>query len=72
MAFDVHKLNALGLEKAKKIQTEFQLLLEVLGGLCDPNSRRDGRNPLGDTERHLELACFYAKRAMARCKENQE
>ncbi len=56
---------------ARKIQTEFTVLLEVLDGLCGGRDR-NGNYPLTEAREHLELACFYAKRAMARCKENQE
>lgn len=66
--FKVHILNATGKAKAAEIASDFSNLLDVLeSGPCG----KDGRD-LALVRTHLELASFYAKRAMASRTENQE
>lgn len=59
--FQVHKLNQLGLETAKKLGEEFSELLELIERAAEGG---DGRC-LALARTKLEEACFYAKKAMA-------
>lgn len=64
--FAVHKLNKQGLEKAAKIAQCFDGLLEDLTGIV-PEVNRE----MSLVATHLETACFFAKKAMAKNAENQ-
>ncbi len=66
--FEVHKLNAAGMEKAKAIATafdDFATSIKQIAGF-----------PLGRQESivmtNLEEACFHAKKGMAMQTDNQE
>ena len=63
--FTVHRLNEVGLKKAEDIAFEFDRLLTLVEGIC-----LTGRE-LALVNTHMEIACFYAKKAMAMRKENQ-
>jgi hypothetical protein len=66
-AFEVHKLNATGIEKAKTIAKLFDELLATLSDEC----RAEGRE-FALVRTKLEEACFFAKKAMAKNPLNQE
>ncbi len=57
--FQVHKLNETGIQKARGFAEAFEMLLKEVEPLCYP-----GRE-LALVKTHLELACFYTKKAMA-------
>jgi hypothetical protein len=57
--FAVHKLNEIGMDRAKQIQQTFDDCLNTLKGICP-----EGRS-LAICETKLEEACFFAKKAMA-------
>ena len=70
-AFEVHMLNDTGKQKAKDIATAFDNCLTAItaptfGSLC-PAGRE-----LSIVRTKLEEACFFAKKAMANAKENQQ
>ena len=65
--FDVHKLNEGGLIKAAMIRDHFQNLLDQLEAIAGA----DGRD-MAIVRTKLQEANFFAKRAMAVRKENQE
>jgi hypothetical protein len=68
--FQVHRLNALGLEKADKLGNLFSTLLddvEKLAGIEEQNERE-----LAIVRTKLQEANFYAKRAMAVNSINQQ
>lgn len=59
--FKVHKLNDVGMERAHKLAAEFDALLQSTKetiGIGDPRCAALFRT-------HLELASFYAKKAVA-------
>lgn len=58
--FKFHKLNAQGIEKAKTIQSLFELQLTALERVIT----LDGRE-MSIVRTKLEEACFFAKKAMA-------
>lgn len=64
--FAVHRLNATGLEKAKKIQYAFDTLVAEL-----ENYKMDGRE-WAIVLTKLEEACFFVKKSMAVNLTNQE
>ena len=64
--FEVHLLNEAGIEKAKLIALAFDTLLETLKELCP-----DGRE-FSITRTKLEEASFFAKKSMAKSKQNQK
>lgn len=64
--FQVHKLNAKGFEKAGRLADVFDHALREVVAL-DPASGRE----LALVRTHLELACFYSKKAIATQPENQ-
>ncbi len=78
--FEVHRLNAAGLDKAEKLRVAFQSALDQIeilcGAVCRSGERVESRGNNGRelalVRTHLETASFYAKRAMALCPENQE
>ena len=65
--FQVHMLNEGGKFLAQEIAKDFSTLLDQLESLCG----KDGRD-MALVRTQLELAAFYAKRAMASKPENQE
>lgn len=67
-AFEVHMLNEQGKAKARKLANAFEgLLAEILDGIGSQGGREHAL-----VVTHLELASFYAKKAMASQPENQE
>lgn len=67
-AFQFHKLNTLGIEKAQRLATDFDsLLLKIYSTL----NNKPGRE-LSIAITKLEEACFFAKKAMASDVANQE
>ena len=64
--FQVHRLNDDGMKNAQKIAEAFDLLLTNLRLLCT-----DGRE-FSIVKTKLEEACFFAKKAMASTKANQQ
>ena len=66
LEFQVHRLNAEGMSKAKQIATVFDTALEQLLDLVPA-----GRN-LAIVRTKLEEACFFAKKGMASAPTNQE
>lgn len=71
--FKVHKLNSAGLDKAAELAAAFSELLNVVEAECSPKEPRGpGGRELALVRTHLELASFYAKRAMAIQPKNQE
>lgn len=65
--FQVHRLNAEGIEKAKLMAQLFSTLLRQLDAMTPPSSR-----DMAIVRTKLQEACFFAKRAMACLGENQE
>lgn len=65
--FAVHKLNAVGMEKARVIAEAFDSQITFLRKVSEYNGGRS----FALVQTHLELACFYAKKAMAMQPENQ-
>lgn len=65
--FKVHRLNGVGMERAKGLALEFSRLLEEVEVI----SGSDGRD-MALVRTKLQEASFYAKRAMASRPENQE
>lgn len=63
--FQVHRLNEGGLKKAEDIAIGFDNLLNEL-----KNHLPDGRE-LSLVKTHLEQACFFAKKAIAKQPANQ-
>lgn len=66
--FEVHRLNAAGMVRAKAIGATFSDLLSLLEETCEGG---DGRC-LALVRTKLEEACFFAKKAMACNPINQE
>jgi hypothetical protein len=72
--FQVHILNVQGIEKAKALAARFDTLLDELIGangfkaLASSNPSRE----LSLVRTYLELASFFAKKAMASDAENQQ
>lgn len=67
--FTVHKLNENGMKKAQVIAEKFdQLLRDILDARIELNAGRE----IALVRTHLEQACFYAKKAMAKQHENHE
>ena len=64
--FEVHMLNEQGKNGAMAIACNFHSLLCTLEALCP-----DGRE-MAIVRTKLEEACFFAKKAMAKVKENQQ
>jgi hypothetical protein len=64
--FRVHRLNEIGLAGAGKLAEHFSDLLRVV----ESYSGTEGRD-IALVRTHLQLACFYAKRALAEHPENQ-
>ena len=65
--FDVHRLNAAGLDKARKVRDVFYDAMLQLELICGT----DGRD-MAIVRTKLQEGCFFAKRAMAVLPENQE
>ena len=63
--FEFHKLNDIGIERAKRIQSAFEQVVADLEEVV-PAGRE-----LSIVKTKLEEACFFAKRGMAIQKENQ-
>lgn len=63
--FQVHILNAQGLELAAQMSERFSDLLDWLYGVCESSPE------LTIASRKLEEASFYAKKAMAQQRENK-
>lgn len=66
--FRVYKLNEQGKQKAEEIATEFNALLVSMQTKCEFDATRE----FALVKTHLELACFYAKKAMAQQSANHE
>lgn len=64
--FRVHMLTDEGKEKARKIAEYFTTLLSALQELCP------GGREMALTVTHLEIACRFAKHAMAQADGNHE
>ena len=64
--FAFHKLNEDGIKAANTIAEGFNKLLGLLNIICS-----EGRE-FAICKTHLEEACFYAKKAMAKLPANQE
>lgn len=70
-AFEVHMLNEVGKGKSRHIALAFNNLLIELQDICGlPLSGSTREMAIVRTK--LEEACFFAKKAMANVKENQE
>jgi hypothetical protein len=75
--FEVHILNETGIQKARTLAAKFDNLLDELtgaksaGGFSALASRFPSRE-MSLVRTHLELASFYAKKAMAQDEENQK
>ena len=65
--FEVHLLNEQGKGLAKSLAGEFHGFLCSVEGMCG----NDGRE-MAIVRTKLEEACFFAKKAMASRKENQQ
>lgn len=68
--FTVHRLNADGMRKAEQLAEDFSALLDKLETLV-PTTAGNGREQ-ALVRTHMQLACFYAKRAMALHPANHE
>lgn len=64
--FEVHILNSTGLRKARELQEIFDEALTKVDPMIPSVSRETSL-----VHTHLELASFYAKKAMAKVEENQ-
>lgn len=64
--FEVHRLNAAGMLKAEEIASTFDNCLHALRLLCP-----EGRE-FAIVKTKLEEAAFFAKKAMANQKDNQQ
>jgi hypothetical protein len=69
--FKVHKLNAEGLAKARKLAEAFDALLDEIHRVSETGTSEPTRE-LYLVRTYLELACFYAKKNMAMDIRNQE
>ena len=69
-AFEVHMLNAGGIEKAQKMAASFDQLLSELYELS--GSAVQTHRPMAIVRTKLEEACFFAKKAMASNPANQK
>lgn len=58
--FEVHMLNEEGKKKAAEIANAFNGLLHSLKDHCI------GGKEFDECKKHLEVSCFYAKKAMAK------
>lgn len=65
--FKVHMLNEEGKKKAEEIAVSFSNCLREIESMCG----KEGRE-IAIVRTKLEEACFFAKRAMASKKENQQ
>jgi hypothetical protein len=65
--FEVHILNEEGIKKARDLATLFDTLLEAVL-LINPHSSRE----MSLVRTHLEIASFFAKKAMASQSVNQK
>jgi hypothetical protein len=65
--FKVHILNEPGVDKATEIAQTFSVCLDVVEEKCGTEGRE-----MALVRTHLQLASFYAKRAMASRPENQK
>lgn len=65
--FEVHMLNEDGISKARDLAASFDTLLEEVL-LINPSPSRE----MSIVRTHLEIASFFAKRAMANQPENQK
>lgn len=65
--FQVHRLNADGMLKARALQGEFEAFLASLEAICGVENR-----DMAIVRTKLQEASFFAKRAMAVRPENQE
>lgn len=71
--FEVHLLNALGIEKAKGIAEHFdKFLTELESKYCGTADDSGNTRELAIVKTKLEEACFFAKKAMAKNKINQQ
>jgi hypothetical protein len=66
-AFEVHKLNEGGIQKANQLAAMFDALLDGVGTLV-PTTNRE----YAIVRTKLEEACFFAKKGMANQPENQQ
>jgi hypothetical protein len=67
--FDVHRLNDEGMRKAERIAESFAVLLKALEG--EVGIIGTGSREFALCRTHLEVAGFFAKKAMACQPENQ-
>ena len=65
--FEVHTLNEVGIEKARKLALSFDDLIQKLRTLCPENTRE-----FSLVKTHLETASFFAKKSIACLTENQK
>jgi hypothetical protein len=65
--FEVHLLNEQGKRLAKSLAGEFHGFLCSLEGMCGSEGRE-----MAIVRTKLEEACFFAKKAMASRKDNQQ
>lgn len=75
--FRVHRLNATGMAKAEYLAEVFDGALTNILKTVAPAPSSSSQTPPNGREialvrTHLELASFYAKKAMAQLPENQE
>ena len=72
-AFEVHMLNAGGIEKAQKMAASFDQLLSELYELSGSAVQTvQTLRPMAIVRTKLEEACFFAKKAMASNPANQK
>lgn len=65
-AFEVHRLNEVGMKRAGEIASIFDLLLRDLESLVPDSWEK------AIVVTKLEEACFFAKKAMASLRENHD
>lgn len=81
--FKVHRLNDRGMDKAKYLAEAFDVLLNGVIAVASHEPNKEGvllahstnsysGREIALVKTHLELASFYAKKAMAQLPENQE
>lgn len=68
--FEVHMLNDNGKEAARVIAENFELLLQRLQPVCNPQNKPTREWALVRTK--LEEAAFYSKKCMALLRMNQQ
>lgn len=71
-AFKVHKLNALGLQKAETVANIFDAALAEIESVCSTVDATGSTRYMAIVRTKMEEACFFAKKAVATNPINQQ